>query len=47
MGAVLLKEIAPKKVAPTRAMNREVYVQNSAKITVEIQQKRGLTGTKE
>ena len=29
------------------AMNREVYVQNSAKITVEIQQKRGLIGTKE
>jgi integrase len=27
-------------------MNREVYVQNSAKITVEIQQKRGLIGTK-
>lgn len=28
-------------------MNREVYVQNSAKITVEIQQKRGLIGMKE
>lgn len=29
------------------AMNREVYVQQSAKITVEIQQKRGLIGTKD
>ncbi len=27
------------------AMNREVYVQNSEKITVDIQQKRGLIGT--
>lgn len=29
------------------AMNREVYIQNSAKITVEIQQKRGLIKTRE